>query len=249
MPSQPASQPVQTDARQLRQDAACLARLCAAADLPEGLWVHDLGDEPADLLGVAIGSGHAFSRWAGDRLGRRCVGVAAARLLHSAQQRHMPQAAAHMVEATTLHEVAHILWGRDRNTTAEIGRTMARLHDVVPEVREPARSARDHGLRWAATLAMLAGRATRYRRNPSILTHCVESDLAAYGWRYQSLIEALGCPDPDARLVDVLDPSSIVMRRLLAQQLHFQRPLMQTQHGQHTAAMAACTQEVEPCLM
>lgn len=226
--------------RRLRADAAHLAQVSAPADLADGLWVHDLGTPPGELQGLAVGSGHAFSRWAGDRLGRRCVGVAVGGVLELCRSRKATDVAAPLVESIALHEVGHILWGKDESTLQEIDRHMRNLAGLVPILGAPRRKRRSHGLAWAATITLLADRARRYRRDHLLLLSAIETDLANHGWDYQSLIQAIGPTDPEAPLTELLDPAGIIMRKLLASQLHYQRPLTTQTDQQHGAAAAAC---------
>jgi hypothetical protein len=226
--------------RRLRADAACLCQVIAAEDLTDGLWIYDLGHAPGELQGLAIGSGHAFSAWAGDRLGRRCVGVAASRVLEICRSRRIMELAAPLVESYALHELAHTIWGTAHVTVDQVAGAMSNLPAEVTLLEAEERRTADHGLRWAATLAVLTSRAKHYRRDARLLCYLVAQDLASYGWQSAAIVQCIGHADPRARLTDLLDPAGIIMRRLMDAQLHDQRPLTTQPDGGHGAPLAAC---------
>jgi hypothetical protein len=242
MPTQQPDAPAAEQIRRVRQDAANLLQVVAAADLPAGLVVVDLGHPPGGLQGIAIGSGHAFAEWAGDRLGRQAVGVAVGHLLELCQASKCTECAQPLVEGVTLHEVAHIIWGTDQIDAEHIGRIMADLAPAAVVNAKPDKRRKDHGIQWAATLTVLADRAMSYRpRSADMLAICVTADLEAHGYSHQALRRML-CPvHSNASLRDLLDPTGILHRSLLSAQLHWQRPLETQDSTQHAAVVAACT--------
>lgn len=242
MPTQQTDAPESEQIRRVRADAACLCQVVAAADLPDGLVVVDLGHPPGDLQGAAIGSGHAFAEWAGDRLGRQGVGVAVGHMLELCQAQKCTECLQPMVEAVALHEVAHIIWGTDEIDAERIRRVMADLAPAATANTEPAKRAKDHDVKWAATLTVLADRAMRYRPGSAdMLAVCIRSDLERHGYSHDALLQVIGTVNPAASLMDLLDPSGILHRSLLSAQLHYQRPLNTQAQTQHGAALAACT--------
>lgn len=234
--------PAAEQIRRVRADAAHLCQVIAAADLPSGLVVVDLGEPPGDLQGAAIGSGHAFAEWAGDRLGRQGVGVAVGRMLELCQAQQCTECLQPMVEATALHEVAHIIWGTDQMDAGVIGRVMADLQPAATINRAPAKRAKDHDVRWAATLTVLADRAMPYRPGSAdLLTACIRTDLESHGYSHDALRQVIGQVHATASLRDLLDPAGILHRSLLSAQLHYQRPLSTQEATQRGAVLAACT--------
>jgi hypothetical protein len=241
MPTETHDAPAAEQIRRVRADAASLCQVVAASDLPAGLVVVDLGHPPGDLQGVAIGSGHAFAEWAGDRLGRQGVGVAVGHLLELCQSQKCTECLQPMVEGVALHEAAHIIWGTDEIDAEHIGRIMADLAPAATANTEPAKRGRDHDVKWAATLTVLAARAMPYRPGSAdMLTICVGSDLAAHGYSHDALLQVIGPVRSTASLRDLLDPSGILHRSLLSAQLHYQRPLKPQATTQHGAVLAAC---------
>ena len=236
--------------RRVRADAAHLCQVVAASDLPAGLVVVDLGHPPGDLQGAAIGSGHAFAEWAGDRLGRQGVGVAVGHLLELCQSQKCTECVQPMVEAVALHEAAHIIWGTDEIDAEHIGRIMADLAPAAAANTEPRKRANDHDVKWAATLTVLADRAMPYRPGSAdMLAICISTDLEAHGYSHDALRQVIGktatkvanfCT-ATASLREMLDPSGILHRSLLSAQLHYQRPLKPQASTQHGAVLAACT--------
>lgn len=228
--------------RRVRADAAHLCQVVAASDLPAGLVVVDLGHPPGDLQGAAIGSGHAFAEWAGDRLGRQGVGVAVGHLLELCQSEKCTECVQPMVEAVALHEAAHIIWGTDEIDAEHIGRVMADLAPAATANTDPAKRAKDHDVKWAATLTVLADRAMPYRPGSAdMLAICISTDLEAHGYSHAALLQVIGQVHATASLRDLLDPSGILHRSLLSAQLHYQRPLKPQASTQHGAVLAACT--------
>jgi hypothetical protein len=242
MPTQQHDAPAAEQIRRVRADAACLCQVVAASDLPAGLVVVDLGHPPGDLQGAAIGSGHAFAEWAGDRLGRQGVGVAVGHLLELCQSQKCTECVQPMVEAVALHEVAHIIWGTDEIDAERIRRVMADLAPAATANTEPRKRAKDHDVKWAATLTVLAARAMQYRPGSAdMLAVCIRTDLESHGYSHDALLQVIGQVHATASLRELLDPSGILHRSLLSAQLHYQRPLKQQATTQHGAVLAACT--------
>ena len=242
MPTQQHDAPAAEQIRRVRADAACLCQVVAASDLPAGLVVVDLGHPPGDLQGAAIGSGHAFAEWAGDRLGRQAVGVAVGHLLELCQSQKCTECVQPMVEAVALHEVAHIIWGADEIDAERIRRVMADLAPAATANTEPRKRAKDHDVKWAATLTVLAARAMPYRPGSAdMLAVCVRMDLENHGYSHDALLRVIGPVHATSSLRDLLDPSGILHRSLLSAQLHYQRPLTPQATTQHGAVLAACT--------
>jgi hypothetical protein len=228
--------------RRVRADAASLCQVVAAADLPDGLILIDLGSPSSDLQGITIGNGYGLARWAGDHMGRQAVGVAVSRMLETCRQHKCTECLQPMVESVALHEVAHVIWSQDTPSQEVVEQVMASLEESTRPNANPQRRAKDHPVHWAATLTVLADRAMAFRpRSADLLAVCVSTDLEAYGYSHAALRRLLSTVPARSSLREVLDPSTVLSRSLLAAQMQHDRPLSATATTQHVAAAAACT--------
>jgi hypothetical protein len=202
----------------IRRDAEALLAVAAWADLPAGLAVLPLTGRP-EASGASIGSGHALALANGCRPGAVAVrvnvaGIMRATLTASADDAALGIIVARpMIEAVTVHELAHALVHDpdDTSTAAEAVALVAACDAAALRTGADA-----HGPRWAAAVVALTRRVIRLRpaHERPALEAVMHADLQAYGLDAAAVAEALGDVADEARLRALLAAGGDVARRV-----------------------------------
>lgn len=162
----------------LAADAAALVRVASPHDWLEGFVV--VADRlPGRVVALAIGAGGGLASLYDTRGGGRGVVVDAWKLSRGHADTTRLSVA---VEASTLHEAAHVLTATADATPERAAELLEGAGEAV-EAISPEHVARQHCPRWAASLWVLATRATQYRPRTAVeILARVARDLAHYGY-------------------------------------------------------------------